>query len=521
MKPIVCVHLDLKGMLFRFSYLAQWMKDLTARGINAILVEYEDLFPFDNLDIAADTKSAWSRKQLRQFLQMADNAGLEVIPLQQCLGHLEYLLRWKKYRRFAEDPAYPSTIKQNNKQAEKLILHMLDQILIAHPKSRYVHLGMDEAHALVQSAQAAGQEPLSVFAAHLDVLCRAVEAAGKIPIIWSDMLEDHFCEEYILPFRERVVLAPWDYRVEDTRPQTYARLNGIRESKEWLKKPENPHAPPIGENTPFIEEMPEATAKLAAPFREGQGFRNLFLVDFWTKLGFRVMGAGALRSSSAGPVLPDFNHFIGNIHAWGAAIQRSGQLGLIGTSWARGTTFCPPGFCPDLTWPMIDELGRCMGAKTKAFWPGIAAERIDLLIRQAGRCARDWRLEGKLADEMATLAETLQAHTFEWESLRLMLQTLKLRRRAAFALEEVDFFHANIRPPEPEWRRRLTEQKACLKEIRQLRKQVRRHFRQRYRGDAFDEWCRDLFDLHEQRLRQAGEICREKMMRAAEFYRKH
>jgi len=52
-----------------------------------------------------------------------------------------------------------------------------------------------------------------------------------------------------------------------------------------------------------------------------------------------------------------------------------------------------------------------------------------------------------------------------------------------------------------------------------LRTEIRRHFAQRYHGDAFREWIRDLFDLHETRLREAGRIARMKLRRAAHRYR--
>jgi hypothetical protein len=71
---------------------------------------------------------------------------------------------------------------------------------------------------------------------------------------------------------------------------------------------------------------------------------------------------------------------------------------------------------------------------------------------------------------------------------------------------------------ESEWRRRLTDQAVTLKEIAALREQVRRHFGRRYHGRAFDEWIRDLFDLHASRLREATKTCRQKRALARRRY---
>ena len=45
-----------------------------------------------------------------QGILEAHQRGIEIIPLQQCLGHLEYVFRWQRYRRFAEDRKYPGTL---------------------------------------------------------------------------------------------------------------------------------------------------------------------------------------------------------------------------------------------------------------------------------------------------------------------------------------------------------------------------------------------------------------------------
>ena len=108
-RTIIGIHLDLKGVQFKPSYLPQLLEDLAGQGINTVLVEYEDVFPFAGLDIAYDRSVVWSRRTLARFQDAAAANGIEVIPLQQCLGHLEYLFRWRKHRAGAENPKYPST----------------------------------------------------------------------------------------------------------------------------------------------------------------------------------------------------------------------------------------------------------------------------------------------------------------------------------------------------------------------------------------------------------------------------
>jgi hypothetical protein len=149
-----------------------------------------------------------------------------------------------------------------------------------------------------------------------------------------------------------------------------------------------------------------------------------------------------------------------------------------------------------------------MGRHPRPFWPGLAAGTLDRIITRLGRCRKDWRLEQKLADEMTSLRPRIRAHRYEWDSLTLMTRVWGLYRRAEYALLEVEFFHANTRPVDTEWQRRLDDQVTLLKDLRALRREVRAHFGQRYAGDAYREWVRDLFDLWEAKLLGCRKVCR-------------
>ncbi len=502
--PIIGIHLDLKGVAFKPSYIPALLADLAGQGVNAVLVEYEDLFPFTGVDTVEDRQTLWSPAVLRRFLAAAKRLGIEVIPLQQCLGHLEYLFRWERYRPFAENQAYPSTLCLANARGRKLIGEMLAQVMAAHPDSRYVHLGMDEAHGLATCPRCRKLgDALDVFVRYLHELCDQVEAAGKIPLIWSDMLEDHFHPGPLKTLRDRVVVLPWDYSANG-QPAAAGRLAGLRVSRTWLDEAENPDAPAVGPRQPFVEDFSPTLRRIARKHMTGRRFKPLFLADLWTELGFRIIGPSALRSSADGPILPRYNQIHANLRAWSEAVRRNGQLGQIATSWARGTSWCPPNFSIDLTWPSIAVLAGSMGTKPEPFWPGIPAATVKRIVAQLGRSRLDWRRELQLAEEMDALAPQLQAHRYEWESLALMARVLHLHRRAEFANEEVCYFHANNRPVDSEWQRRIDDQAGVLKDLGKLRILVRRHFGKRYFGRAFEEWVRHLFDLHEQRLHAAG-----------------
>jgi hypothetical protein len=485
--------------------------------VNTLLVEYEDVFPFDGMDIAADRKTLWSKRMLKEFLDAADANGIDVIPLQQCVGHFEYLLGWKKYRKLAEDQAYPSTIRVDDPKARAVVFDMLRQVIEAHPRSKYVHLGMDEAHGLFKGAKRMKRDFLELYLDYLGDLLEIVEPYGKTPIIWSDMLEDHFRPDAFGKYKERVIIMTWEYgKVMDR--SSMGRLAGRRVSKAWLDEPENLEAPAIGPGTQFAEDWPADIKRAIKPYMSGRTFTPLFHMDLWAKLGFRVLGTSAARASSFGIVYPNYNNAFTNVRGWSNAVKRTGQMGQVASSWARGTSWCPPNFNIDLQWPIVAEMSRSMGAKPEPFWPGIPESTVSRIIRTLGRCREDWRLEAKLADEMEQLAPKIKKHRYEWEGLMLMARVLDMHRRADYVCEEVDYFHANYRPAEVEWQRRIDEQNTMLKELAAMRKKVTAHFSKRWHGDALNEWLDHLFDLPAKKIRDRQGDSKRKLALSRKSY---
>lgn len=519
---IIGAHLDLKGVQPREEYLSQHLQDLASQGYNTVLVEYEDIFPFSKpIDVALDRPTVWSRRRLEQFLDEAKKCGIEVIPLQQCLGHLEYVFRWPDYVRFAENKDYPATLMLGDPDAKALIRSMLRQVLEAHPESRYIHLGMDEAKHLGESplVQEYGSV-LELYLAWLEELCDLVEEYGKTPIIWSDMIEDYYAPGSGLEaLSERVVLMIWDYESCGERVARARVPGGHRVSRVWQKRIGAEDAPVMTSGTRFVEDLPPAIRRLLAPYCRDGYWKTLWQVDFFSRIGFRILGGTTVRKSSHGAVMPDYARMFDNMAAWSDAITRNRQLGLVATSWERGTTFCPPNYNIDLSWPGLSFMGEFLGAKPKPFWPGIPSRQLVDLLTKVSRCRQGWPLEATVLGEMDRVEPKLRGpHRHEWQSLRLMLQVSQLHKRLGFLVEEVDYFHADHRLPVTEYDRRLREQSKGRADLKELRRAVQAHFRQRYGGKALDEWIRSLFDGHAENLKSCTVECRQRRAASKEAY---
>jgi Glycosyl hydrolase family 20, catalytic domain. len=102
------VHLDLKGAPPRVSYYEEFFPLIRSLGATGILMEYEDMFPFSGpqfQDLPA--YNAYSKSDIQHILQLATNNELEIIPLIQAFGHLEFLLKLERYTELREVHKYP------------------------------------------------------------------------------------------------------------------------------------------------------------------------------------------------------------------------------------------------------------------------------------------------------------------------------------------------------------------------------------------------------------------------------
>ncbi|XP_078274001.1 hexosaminidase D-like isoform X2 [Rhinoraja longicauda] len=190
------VHLDLKGAPPKLAYLKQIFPLLSRIGVNGILMEYEDAFPYsDNLEILKSTY-AFSSADIDEIQQLAESNNLEIIPLVQTFGHLEFVLKHAKYRHLREVGKYPNSINPHLPESLNLVKEMLSQILAKHRKSTWLHIGADEVFHLGESTESKqwineGRGDLEqIFLKHIKEVVYFVvkKYPGLKLLMWDDML---------------------------------------------------------------------------------------------------------------------------------------------------------------------------------------------------------------------------------------------------------------------------------------------------------------------------------------------
>ncbi|NXJ04744.1 HEXDC Hexosaminidase, partial [Odontophorus gujanensis] len=138
------VHLDLKGAAPRVSYLEQLFPLLSRLGANGILIEYEDMFPFKGELEVLKSPYAYSEEDIEWIQQLAELHKLEVVPLVQTFGHVEFILKHAKYQHLREVERFPNSFNPHVPDTLALLKVILSQVMEKHRRSSWIHIGADE-----------------------------------------------------------------------------------------------------------------------------------------------------------------------------------------------------------------------------------------------------------------------------------------------------------------------------------------------------------------------------------------
>ncbi|XP_077183735.1 hexosaminidase D [Paroedura picta] len=214
------VHLDLKGAPPKVSYLAEIFPLFHDLGANGILLEYEDMFPYKGELKPLQANDAYSPSEIKEILNLAKLHKLEVIPLVQTFGHMEFVLKHKEFRHLREVEMFPNTVNPHKEESLSLVSSMIDQVLALHEELRWLHIGCDEVYYLgegEESKQWLQQEENTIeklCLVHLKAVASHVVSTHPTvkPIVWDDMLRG-INEETLRDFgiAQLVELMIWDY----------------------------------------------------------------------------------------------------------------------------------------------------------------------------------------------------------------------------------------------------------------------------------------------------------------------
>lgn len=288
------IYLDLRTQVMTTQALKSVVKEAADEGINTLIIEYEATFPFDKHATLCNPYH-FTKEEVTDFVEYCTSLGVDVIPLQNCFGHCEYILQHDRYAALREsrnDMSQVCPLRIN--EAKQVFGELFREVARLHP-SPYFHIGADETRLLgdckrcKQKAQEQGVSKL--FADYVKEMCRLVLAMGKKPVIWGDMVLQH--PEALSELPAETIVIDWNYG--------------------W------------------------------SPNHFGD-------VDTLIQRGFTVWGASALRSSPDNIYLTQWDKHFENLATFIPFARQKGYKGMINTSWSTSGRY---GYIYDNGWEVI------------------------------------------------------------------------------------------------------------------------------------------------------------------------
>uniref|UniRef100_A0A914RLY1 beta-N-acetylhexosaminidase n=1 Tax=Parascaris equorum TaxID=6256 RepID=A0A914RLY1_PAREQ len=219
----IIVHFDLKGAPPKVAYLKQVLELIKHNGATGILIEWEDTFPFTGIFEDIRASNGYTMAEVKEMLSHAQKLELDIIPLVQTFGHLEWILKVAKFRKYRQSDMYPQVICLADEEAVGLVTEAIRQVSDVHKQFgvKYFHVGADEAFEygncekdIVFISQQKKNDKERLGAQHLAKIAKYVRSLLPTTrvLAWYDMLKT-FSQEVITEHKLGDLIEPvvWDY----------------------------------------------------------------------------------------------------------------------------------------------------------------------------------------------------------------------------------------------------------------------------------------------------------------------
>jgi len=206
------LHLDLRIQIMPFAALCRIVREASELGYNTIVMEWEASFPFQKHAVISN-EYAYTPEEVTKFIKYCECLGLTVIPVQQCFGHVEYILRHNRYANLREDKRdFCQLCPEKAEEALKVFEEIFAEITASHP-APYLHIGGDETYLLGQCLDC--QEKVKkegkskLYVDYFKQIAAMVTKIGRTPLLWADMLQRHPEAAHEMP--KNTIFVDWNY----------------------------------------------------------------------------------------------------------------------------------------------------------------------------------------------------------------------------------------------------------------------------------------------------------------------
>lgn len=220
-------HIDLRNEVMKMSALKETALKLSKGGINTLIMEWEDTFPYEN-HLSISGRYCYSRNDIIEFNRYCNELGIDVIPLKQTFGHVEYILRHSRYANLRESSKDYSQVCPLEAGSTELFSELIDEVL-STSTSKYFHIGCDETRLLGVCNKCkpfvAKHGSSKLFVDYVRKMCKLVIDKGKIPVLWADIILKY--PEFADELPKEAIFIDWNYGVSPRNENEIKKLQNL------------------------------------------------------------------------------------------------------------------------------------------------------------------------------------------------------------------------------------------------------------------------------------------------------
>jgi len=216
-------HLDIaRGGVPKVKTFKEILRWLFLLKYNYFAIYFEDLYPWKKYPQIGKHRGRLTEEELEEISEYASNLGIEVFPSLELAGHMEHILSLPEFWKFSEwHRPTEGCLDLSNKEAREFAFELLGEA-VESSSSKYIHIGGDETWALgrgISLGKTWKFEGPRLYELHHRTMVEIVKKAGKMPILWGDMISGMYLGEEAAkwaeaiqsPIWKQVLVANWDY----------------------------------------------------------------------------------------------------------------------------------------------------------------------------------------------------------------------------------------------------------------------------------------------------------------------
>jgi glycosyl hydrolase family 20 len=347
-------HICMSGSTPNIKSLLELIRKLRFLKYNGIILEFENKYPYAKNNSFLHPNH-YTTKDITRIRKTASEFGIQITPLVQCLGHLEFLLKYDEFKNLCEKKGHVSSACPLNPKTFELFKFFANEILSAFPETKYFHIGADEVRVHGECPKCRKHEAqngkYSAFAYYIKKTTDFLLDKGVVPMMWDDIVYRHYPDVQLKGLSKKTIIVNWDYWTKNSKKATELifvpdRI-GITTSRKRLFNTEKFMAE---------ENDGEKIEYEASEFFENHAWEKMKIYDFiktpdfpYTvkafpviemikKDGFVPAGASNVRKSLQGTDNQDFIQRVLNNKAWAEKAKSAKIDFFIATSWGRANS---------------------------------------------------------------------------------------------------------------------------------------------------------------------------------------